>query len=76
MNGSINQIVLHDFEVMRELFDYDFGPMQKALNADCFSLLLDYENINASSKVFNKRIRDRICGLSRSLGEAAGIGGI
>lgn len=72
VNGSINQIVLHDFEVMRELFDYDFGPMQKTLNADCFSILLDYENINASSKVFNKRIRDRICGLSRSLGEAAG----
>jgi len=58
--------------VMSELFDYYFGPMQKALNADCFSLLLDYENINASSKVFNKRIRDRICGLSRSLGKAAG----
>lgn len=73
VRGSINQIVLHDFEVLKELFDYDFGPMEKTLNAECFSILLDYQNVNAAGKVFNKRIRDRICGLSRSLGEAAGV---
>lgn len=73
VRGSINQIVLHDFEVLKELFDYNFGPMEKTLNAECFSILLDYQNVNAAGKVFNKRIRDRICGLSRSLGEAAGV---
>lgn len=72
VGGSINQIVLHDFEVLKELFDFDFGPMQKALDAECFSILLDYQNEDAAGKVFNKRIRDRICGLSRSLGTAAG----
>ena len=45
---------------------------QKALDAEGFSILLDYQNENAAGKVFNKRIRDRICGLSRSLGKAAG----
>ncbi|MCI8722561.1 MAG: ATP-binding protein [Ruminococcus sp.] len=72
VGGSINQIVLHDFEVLKELFDFDFGPMQKALDAECFAILLDYQNEDAAGKVFNKRIRDRICGLSRSLGKAAG----
>ncbi len=73
VKGSINQIVLHDFEVLKELFDYDFGPMEETLHADCFSLLLDYQNVNTGSKMFNKRIRDRICMLSQSLGAAKSV---
>lgn len=73
VEGSINEIVAYDFDVLKELFDYDFGPMQKALRAESFSVLLNYQNVNTASKVFNKRIRDRICALSRSLGEAANV---
>lgn len=73
VKGSINQIALHDFEVMKELFDYDFRPMEEVLHADCFSVLLDYQNVNTSSKMFNKRIRDRICMLSQSLGKAESV---
>ncbi len=73
VKGSINQIALHDFEVMKELFDYDFRPMEEVLHADCFSVLLDYQNVNTSSKMFNKRIRDRICMLSESLGKADSV---
>lgn len=73
VKGSINQIALHDFGVFKELFDYDFRDLQQTLHADCFSILLDYENVNAAGRVFNKRIRDRICSLSRSLGSAADV---
>lgn len=73
VKGSINQIVLHDFEVMKELFDYDFRPMEEVLRADCFSVLLDYQNVNTGSKMFNKRIRDRICVLSQSLGKSESV---
>src|SRR5699024_1263137 len=34
-------------------------------------LITDYRNINEGSKVFNKRIRDRICQLALRLGQAA-----
>lgn len=73
VKGSINQIALHDFGVFKELFDYDFSGLQQTLDADCFSILLDYQNVSAASKVFNKRICDRICSLSRSLGSAADV---
>lgn len=69
VEGSINEIALHDFTVMKEMFDYDFTDMAKALDAECFLVLLNYENANAGSKVFNKRIRDRICDLSCSLAD-------
>ena len=71
MEGSINEIALHDFMVFKELFDYDFRPMMNVLNADCMSILMEYKNVNEGSKVFNKRVRDRICDLSRALGSAA-----
>lgn len=70
VEGSINEIALHDFMVFKELFDYDFRPMMNVLNADCMSILMEYKNVNEGSKVFNKRVRDRICDLSRALGSA------
>lgn len=70
-DGSINEIALHDFGVFKELFDYDFSSLEKDLQADCIGVLLSYENTSGSGKVFNRRIRDRICTLAVSLGNAA-----
>lgn len=68
IEGSINTIALHDFEIFQELFAYDFSVLEKALDVDCFSVLIHYENVKGHGKVFNKRIRDRICKLSEKLG--------
>ncbi|PWJ51987.1 ATP-binding protein [Faecalicatena contorta] len=73
VEGSINEIALHDFAVFKELFDYDFKDMEEKLDADCFSVLGNYQNVNEGSKVFNKRIRDRICELGKALGESADV---
>lgn len=73
VEGSINEIAFHDFAVFKELFDYNFDDIKKKLHADCFSVLENYKNINEASKVFNKRIRDRICCLAEALGEADGV---
>ena len=67
IEGSINQIALHDFEIFRELFGYDFFKMEKALEVHCFDMLMNYQNVKGHGKVFNKRIRDRICELSVKL---------
>lgn len=68
--GSINQVALHDFEIFRELFAYNFEELGNALGIDCLSILADYQNAKGHGKVFNKRIRDRICELSRKLGDS------
>ena len=68
IEGSINTITLHDFEIFRELFVYDFTILEKALGVKCLSVLMRYENVKGHGKVFNKRIRDRICELSEKLG--------
>lgn len=65
--GTINKVALHDFEIFQELFKYDFKKLEDALDAHCLDMLWEYENISGKSKMFNKRIRDRICSLAKKL---------
>lgn len=71
--GSINEIACHDFEIMKELFDYDFSPLQETLDASCISVLMNYKKSSGRNHLFNRRIRDRICDLSKALGQAQSV---
>ena len=73
VEGSINAVAAHDFAIFKELFDYDFHAMEEALEADCLSVLFSYQNVNDGSKIFNKRVRDRICDLGVSLARAGTV---
>ena len=74
VDGSINTAALHDFAIFKELFDYDFREMEAVFETDLLPLICDYQGISGHGKVFNQRIRDRICSLSRSLSEASDAG--
>ena len=73
VDGTINEIARHDFDIFKELFDYDFQGMEKSLDAGCLNLLMDYQNVKGGGKVFNRRIRDRICDLARALASALDV---
>ncbi len=70
VEGSINQIVLHDFGIIKEYFDFDFKQFL-VLNDDCIQSIINFEPMSGSGKLFNKRIRNRIQELKEKL-EAAG----
>ncbi|SDB10104.1 ATP-binding protein [Eubacterium oxidoreducens] len=65
VEGSINPLAIHDFEIFRELFAFDFST--KGFPKEFVAVMEHYENVNDNSKVFNKRIRDRIVQLSKDL---------
>lgn len=73
VSGSINEVVLHDFAVFKELFEWDIEKLDAKFNVKCFGILTDYSCAGRDSKLFNKRIRDRICELSSQLAEALGV---
>lgn len=62
--GTINKAVLHDIAIFKEFFDFDFEPVCAALRGDTFELVEKYESSSEKSKVYNARIRDRICELA------------
>ena len=61
---------MHDFEIFKQLYDFDLKELEKIYPSVDSSLITDYQNINEGSKVFNKRIRDRICTLAQKLAKA------
>ncbi|MGI6069070.1 MAG: ATP-binding protein [Blautia sp.] len=71
VEGSINELALHDFRIYKELFDYDLEKLDEEFESGLCQSVRNYVNINENSKLFNKRIRDRICHLSVKLGTAA-----
>ena len=64
VEGTINQVALHDFTILKQLFDFDLSDMLKVLGVEELDILENYKSINGNSKVFNQRIRDRICELA------------
>lgn len=68
VQGSINDIALHDFAIFKEFFDFDLHRLEEAFSVQGIDVLMDYESMDKGSKVFNKRIRDRICELGVTLG--------
>lgn len=70
VEGSINQVALHDFEIFRELFAYDFSDMESRLGVNGMSMLQSYTAASGQGSVFNRKIRDRIRELTVSLAGA------
>ena len=70
VEGTINAFAMHDFEIFKQLYDFDLKDLEKIYPSVDSSLITDYQNINEGSKVFNKRIRDRICTLAQKLAKA------
>ena len=64
VEGSINAFAIHDFEIFKELFDFDLTLAADSLDISILKGIMDYKRVDDGSKVFNTRVRDRICNLS------------
>lgn len=73
VEGSINDIALHDFKIIKGLFDFDFHTLAEAYEVDCIDAILHYESMEHSGKMFNRRIRDRICELTEKLEQTRSV---
>ena len=73
VEGSINHLALHDFQIFKELYDFDLAVFDKAFGTGCAGFLCSYVNTGCNSKVYNQRICDRICDMSKTLAEAATV---
>lgn len=68
--GSLLSLARHDFAIFRELFACDFTELERMLQAGVFEEFLHYARTESTGKLFNRRIRDRICELSDQLANA------
>ncbi|MCI8296602.1 MAG: ATP-binding protein [Lachnospiraceae bacterium] len=68
--GSLDSLARHDFLIFKELFDRDIRRLDGGDRTGIWQILADYRAAKESSRVFNKRIRDRIVELAASLERA------
>ncbi len=73
VDGSINFFARHDFAIFKELFEFDMKQFESIYPSLDSRWITEYENINEHSKLFNKRIRDRICTLAVRLKETESV---
>lgn len=64
VEGSINEMALHDIVIFKEFYDFDFAPVMERLEVPEFAIVENYTIGSAESKVYNKRICRRICELA------------
>ena len=68
--GSVNHFAMQDFAAFRELFHYDFAPLEEKLGVDCFSCLTSYRAIEKPELMYNKSVSEKVRTLSRLLAAA------
>ncbi len=74
ITGTINKAALHDIEIFREFFMFDFEPVMDLLGVPDFAFVFDYDASTRESKVYNTRICGRICELATQLAAADDAG--
>ena len=67
IKGSINDLAKNDFQIFKELYDFDITVFDKVFGTVCCRVICDYQTPDENSKLFNTRIRDRICDLAKAL---------
>lgn len=67
--GSINDCALHDVEIFKEFYDYDFTDLCETLGVKEFAIVENYLGSQAESKVYNTRICARICELAEKFNQ-------
>lgn len=70
LEGSINSLVLHDLEIIKGLFEYDFSKLEEGLGVSFLPLIENFEPACAKGIVFNPLLRDRMNELSKKMSQA------
>jgi len=68
--GTLHEAAAHDFAIIKELVDCDFGEIDDATMA----YIRDFQGNREKSHVYNSRIRDRICEVAREIAQARDAG--
>ncbi len=68
--GTIDEVALHDLSIFREMFMLDPAELDKLCGTDNARFIRDYIPSDERSKMFNKRVRDRMIELRDSLAGA------
>ena len=68
--GTVNVFAKNDFHIFKQLFNYDFSPIEKDLHLNCFSLIQNYQSVSKAERIFNKSVSEKVQKLSKQIENA------
>lgn len=69
-DGSVNHFAKADLNVFRQLFFFDFGPLEQDLQIDCFTTLTHYRALEKKEKNYYRHVSQQVRTMSRKLAGA------
>ena len=70
-DGTVNQFAKKDFAIFKRLFEYDFAPIEQALDIDCFTTISHYKAIHKTERMYNRNVSEKVRSISHKIEQAA-----
>ncbi len=70
VSGTIETLARRDFDIFKQLYDFDLSLIDRVLGLDCLTPILSFENTDCSKAIISKTITGALHELSISLGKA------
>lgn len=68
--GSVNHFAKANLMIFKALFDFDFGPIERDLGIDCFSVLTNYTAIPKKAQMYYRNVSEKVRALSDAIDAA------
>ena len=68
--GSVNHFAKADFRIFKNLFDFDFTPIEADLGIDCFTVLSNYRAIPKKAQMYYRKVSEKVRALSAAIEQA------
>ena len=68
--GSVNHFAKADFRIFKNLFDFDFAPIEADLGIDCFTVLSNYRAIPKKAQMYYRNVSEKVRALSATIEQA------
>lgn len=66
-DGSVNVLAIRDFTVFKELYVYDFTPVEQILDIDCFTIIRNYRALVKPHRSYNHHVSQQVLALREAL---------
>ncbi len=73
ISGSLYELAVQDFAVFKELYEFELPLLDKEYGTVCCAVISRYENADGNGRLFNSRIRDRICSMGEVLAVSSSV---
>ena len=67
VSGTIKTLALRDFEIFKQLYDFDLSLIDRVLGLNCLTPILSFENSEGSKAILNETVGNALYDLSIAL---------